>query len=391
MRARRGIELCTVISFRRKPLCYYVLAAAVAVAAVQTGCTDVGDSSAGGGTDASGTDAEGAETSLGADAPASPDSTLGNDGAPAEQDGEVDATTTQPETGVDGGPVETPDSESEAATPTEGGSEGGVPEAGAPETGAPEAGPTEAGAADAGEHDAGLAEAGADGGGSTLVPCTTAGQTHCIQCDQSTDGVCTPTEAIVVTRDIEEGLVTGTLPNPYSSATPSCYECAVANDCLDSPSMGFVGLECGDLSGAAVQECLDAFNCILGSPQSGTAGASGTVNPSATPATLAADCSNDSTDGVFNCFCGTAEPSTSHCSAAGTVASMATGGVGVASPNGVCIPQVFAGTGTTSSTANGTIITALSNTSFGAGLAFSFPQCVGSNLAAGQACEQCYK
>lgn len=222
------------------------------------------------------------------------------------------------------------------------------------------------------------------------VPADTLGNTVCVQCDQNTNKLCTATEAVIVTRDQEKGLVNaaGTLP-----LATSCYECSVNAGILDSTVQAFAGNECDDLTGtgdASPQSCLDALNCYLGSPQTGTAGKGGTSS-GATSAQLTADCSNEQPAGVFNCFCGTAEPDVTNCKLGGTVASMTTGGVGVASPNGVCQSQIFAGTGTTSSTINSTIITDMGNTALGAGLAAQFLQNAGSNLTSGQACPICFK
>jgi hypothetical protein len=370
-----------------------ILVALCIFSAVEVGCTDVGDNSAGGGADASGSDAESADTSLGADTTtgqdgqASPDATVGDDSSPGEQEeAAVDSTAAEPEAGVDGGTVEEPDAHGEAAAP-----EAGGPEAGAPEAGAPEAGPLEAGAPEAGGPDAGEAGApvdgGNEGGGGSQgpAPCTAAGQTNCVKCDQNASDLCTGTEAVIVTRDIEKGLVSGT-----TLTTASCYECGVNAGILDSDIQGFMFNECEDLTGAAVQQCLNALNCYIGSPQAGTPGVSGT-NSGATAAALAADCSGEKPSGVFNCFCGTNEPNVTDCKLGGTVAAGATGGVGVASPNGVCIQQILAGTGATSSTINSTIISDMGNTNLGAGLAAQFLQNAGSNLTSGQACPQCYQ
>jgi hypothetical protein len=253
------------------------------------------------------------------------------------------------------------------------------------------------------------------------LPCTMGGQTGCVQCDQNTDGgLCTPTEAILLTRDIEKGLYKGNLPatavGPTADGGPdggfgggnagSCYECMVNGDCIDSTALGYLGLECGDLSmPSLIQPCLDTLNCILGSPQTGTAGAAGEPSASATPAALSMSCANTTgavsratdagpkpSDGVFDCFCGPAEPDVNDCGKASTVASLTTSGdPGVASPNGVCIPQILAGLGDMPGSQNSTIIKDLSNVNLGAGLAFSIAICAGSNQSLGQACPQCYQ
>jgi hypothetical protein len=387
---------------------------ALLLAVAAAACSDVGDNTSGGGVgDASesdvveqdvtmpgsgddASDAQAIEAGSGAsDAPTGDAMTIVEDAGD-----DADATLGEPDAapGVDG------------SSPEAGGADGGAAETGAPEAGVSDAGPdatlTEAGAvpeagADASASDGGVPdsggtdaalESGADTGtGSSLpVPCTTAGQTNCVECDQNSDHLCTPSEAILVTRDIEKGLYSGNLPAPAVMNTDgttggSCYECMAISDCIDSTLMGFTGLECGDLAAAAVQPCLDTLNCVLGTPQAGTAGATGTPNPAATAASLSADCTNAG-DGVFNCFCGSDNATTTLCSASPTVAAAA-----ATSPNGACLPQVFAGTGTTSSTANSTIIADLSNVNLGAGLAFSIPICAGSNQSAGQACPQCYR
>jgi hypothetical protein len=370
------------------------------LSAAEIGCTDVGDNSAGGGADGSGSEDASADSSLGPDTTVGeggstgPDGTVGEGGASAEQDAETDSTGTELDATADGEPVTVPDARAESAAPESGSPESGAPETGAPESGAPESGApeagVEAGVPDAGGHDAGGVDAASDSGGEGgathggALPCTTAGQTNCVKCDQNATGLCTPTEAIVVTRDIEEGFVSGNM-----LTMDSCYECAILNGFINSDLMMFFGNECGDLTGAAVQQCLDALNCYLGFPQSGTAGSTGT-NSGATPAALAADCSNEKPSGVFNCFCGASEPNVTACKTGGTVAAAATGGPGVASPNGVCINQIIAGTGTTTSTINSTIITDMSTVTLGAGLAAQFVQNAGSNLAA-PICGQCFQ
>jgi hypothetical protein len=228
------------------------------------------------------------------------------------------------------------------------------------------------------------------------VPCTAAGQTNCIPCDQNTNGVCTQTEALIVTRDIEKGLYSTTGTTRKLTAT-SCYECMVTADCIDSTVQGYAGLECDDLTGTYLQSCLNTLNCITGSPQSGTPGAAGTANSAATATELAADCSNDQPptgDGVFNCFCGSAETDTNDCKNASTVAAgVTTGGLGSASPNGACISQIIAGlpSSVTTATGNGTIIQDLSNTAYGSGQAFQILQCAGTNLTGSEACKVCYQ
>jgi hypothetical protein len=219
------------------------------------------------------------------------------------------------------------------------------------------------------------------------APADSQGNTNCVQCDQNTNKLCDAMQAVIVTRDQEKGLTSGGKPT-----AGSCYECAISNGFLDSTVQTFTGNDCDDLTGTgdqSPQSCLDALNCYLGSPQTGTAGKTGTSS-GATASQLAGDCPNEKPAGVFNCFCGSAEPDVTNCKLGGTVASMTTGGVGVASPNGVCQTQIFAGTGTTSSTINSTIITDMSTVTLGAGLAAQFVQNAGSNLATAP-CAMCFQ
>jgi hypothetical protein len=399
---------------RNKRFGHSALAVLAILLVVAAGCSDVGDDTASGGNDGA-ADAEGVDSSLGNDT-----STGGDDGQPGS-DGTVgdDAALGQPDTGVDS-TAPTPDAgededtgvmgEPEAAAPEAGAAETGAPEAGAPEAGAPEAGAPEAGAPEAGAPEAGAPEAGppeagveagvpdaseadavaesgteAGGGSSALVPCIAAGQTNCVPCDQNMDNICSGTEAIIVTRDIEKGLVSGGV-----LTQDSCYECAAVGGVIDTDIQGFAGEECEDIATpSAVQLCLNAFNCFVGSPQSGTAGANGT-NSGASAASLTADCSNEKPAGLFNCFCGSNEPDVTNCKNGGTVAAMASGGIGVASPNGACIQEILAGTGTTSSTINATIIGDLNNANLGAGQAATIVQNFGTNVSI-PACAQCYQ
>jgi hypothetical protein len=400
-------------TFRNRRLGHGALAILAIFSAVAAGCTDVGDDTASGGSDAAG-DAEGADTSLGTDTSTGGDGQPGSDGTvgdDAEADAGVDSTSPAPDAGEDTGTAEEP----EAAAPEAGAAEAGAPEAGAPEAGV-EAGAPEAGALEAGTPEAGAPEAGIDagqgvpdasevdavaesgteagGGSSALVPCVNAGQTNCVPCDQNMDGLCSGTEAILVTRDIEKGLVSGghLIPDTSPATEPgsSCYECATVNGAINSDIQGFAGEECEDIgTPSAVQLCLDALNCFVGAPQGGTPGVGGT-NAMVPAATLATDCATGEISGVFNCFCGPAEPDVTDCKNGGTVAAMASGGVGVASPNGACIQEILAGTGTTSSTLNATVIGDLNNDNLGAGTAATILQNFGTNVTT-PVCVQCYQ
>ncbi len=162
--------------------------------------------------------------------------------------------------------------------------------------------------------DTGTADTGTGSGGSvtacTTAPCATSGA-NSVQCPASANGVCTPTEAIIIAHDILKNGQAAGVPKPTS-----CYSCLVLNACLDSSGGAFpagngsgVGIsnsECGDPSGAgnsppfdnvnvsgataaATQQCLDALTCTL---------TSNGANP-------ASECSfSQLPPSVGNCYCG---------------------------------------------------------------------------------------
>jgi hypothetical protein len=156
--------------------------------------------------------------------------------------------------------------------------------------------PMDAGAA--GGDAAGGVEAGTDASASitacTQSPCGASGP-NSVLCDGNTGsnepaGVCSPTEAVFVDRDIAAGNLTATNQlKPYvpSTKTGSCYECLVFDDCIDDDIYGDTGKECGDVTAATLdgepgrQECLDTLACIFTSK-----------------------C--DTADPPSSCFCGTA-------------------------------------------------------------------------------------
>ena len=99
---------------------------------------------------------------------------------------------------------------------------------------------------------------------SALLPCTTAGQTGCVQCtgSASTTSLCTPTEAQLVAFDIK----TGADKAPGAPATGSCYQCLNAKGCLDD-NVGDTGAECEDgaFTDTTTQaQCQSTLSCILG-------------------------------------------------------------------------------------------------------------------------------
>jgi hypothetical protein len=218
----------------------------------------------------------------------------------------VDATMME-EGGVDASTME----EAGVDASAEGGADGAgdVGADGPAETGA-EAG--EDAAAEAGEDAAAdAALEAAQEGGSSLVPCTTVGQTGCVECqhNQAGNGVCTPTEAALVQHDIDIHVATAPGPDPAAG----CYACLNSKLALDD-DMGDTGIECEDpITTGTAAECEAVLSCILHSGN-GTAGSScaGSV--------------------VNNCYCGPAAPG-SACQTAGS---------GV---NGVCASQIATGLG----------------------------------------------
>ncbi len=109
------------------------------------------------------------------------------------------------------------------------------------------------------------------------VPCTGGVSPNftpvgCIPCTGNANGgVCTPEEAAFVTKDIGQGLFSGTTLKSTGGATAeSCYVCMNFFQCFDD-SIGDTGEECGDVSPTAPtlnseagpQACMDLVNCII--------------------------------------------------------------------------------------------------------------------------------
>ena len=195
----------------------------------------------------------------------------------------------------------------------------GAPDTGAPDTGTPDTGTPDTGAPDTGTPDTGSPDTGVDTGtadAGPLVPCTTAGQTNCVQCQGNASGtgnnggLCSPTEAVLVNLDIAQG--TQTAAGPAVSA--SCYSCAYNAGCIDDTQFPDTGHECGDLpSGnftagngnvaSFTSDCIALLSCIT---TSGCAQTNG---------------------GVDNCYCGAGGGSPSACPSNG------------AATNGACKTQ----------------------------------------------------
>ncbi len=131
--------------------------------------------------------------------------------------------------------------------------------------------------------------------GGSLGPCTGAGQNDCVQCEGNGDGVCTPSEALIVQFDITQGVATAAGPDPMTG----CYVCLYNNGCIDDTVNGDTGNECGDLSGTftngsgssvdAVSTCLATLQC-----------------------TLTSEC-GQTNGGLTNCYCGAGGGTPSAC------------------------------------------------------------------------------
>ncbi len=142
----------------------------------------------------------------------------------------------------------------------------------------------------------------------TVAPCAASGP-NSVRCQASTNGVCTPTEAVIVAHDI---LKNG--QGPGVNTNGSCYTCLIANACLDGSGAGpapagngsglaVTNSECGDPNGVGLNppfdnpnastsnpaNCLSALTCAL---------TSNSANP-------ASECSlSQLPASVSNCYCG---------------------------------------------------------------------------------------
>jgi hypothetical protein len=194
-------------------------------------------------------------------------------------------------------------------------------------------------------------------------------------------GVCTPTEQIIADWDILKGNVSGS-----QFTADSCYACLITAGCLDD-TMGDSGQECTDLTGTVgggaqaaeskSQACLNTLACDLGVPAS----ALGSAPPE--PATdfpgAGVSCANSPTDGIANCYCGPAFPTTVLCGAAtGTTV------------NGVCEQVELDGLGDTTATSPSTIIGVFTTPTSGSGMANAILKCAGTN-AETPACPVCFQ
>jgi hypothetical protein len=148
--------------------------------------------------------------------------------------------------------------------------------------------------------------ADASDGSTPLAPCTTAGQTNCVQCNGWTTGLCTPTEAILVQHDIDKGFATTAGPDPAGS----CYNCLLMSACIDDSTFGDSQLECEDskITVGTAAECRATLACAIASGCAASA--------------------------VAPCYCGTA-----------SVATACQGNPAPGPINGACATQIATGLG----------------------------------------------
>jgi hypothetical protein len=203
--------------------------------------------------------------------------------------------------------------------------------------------PAEAGAPEGGADGGGSGDAAKESGSDTagpLVPCTTAGQTGCVQCNGNASGLCSATESQFVALDIKNGLATS-----GGFGATSCYECLFNAGCIDDTVFGDSNHECGDLTGTLdggsdSTLCLSTISCIISTSCVDSAG-------------------------VSTCYCGTTHEGSACASAGGAV-------------NGACLTQEVNGLGYPASD-NTDILKNFTSTALPSGMANQLFQCASSN------------
>lgn len=144
------------------------------------------------------------------------------------------------------------------------------------------------------------------------VPCTTSGQVNCVACQGNASGLCSPTEASLVSFDIDNQSITVPAGTTTPDVAAGCYTCLVGADIIDDTVSSDTGHECGDIAGSFTGDgggagannaglCLKTLNCILDTGCGAVIGDSGTT-------TLNLD----------NCYCGAGGGSPSACASAGS-------------------------------------------------------------------------
>jgi hypothetical protein len=197
----------------------------------------------------------------------------------------------------------------------------------------------------------------------------TAAANNCVTCNQNTNGVCTPTEAVLVGIDIGEGAVT------VAGAPPAtgCYVIASNDGCIDSQinsSPQTSGAECGDLgtasftagngfTGAVNNICVAALNCTAGFGQPG----------------FSATCLGTSTATISTCLCGTNNEPAAACQAVASISSL----------DGPCATLELDGFPASLSSPS-TLVGNFTTSTFPSGTANAIAQCLVGNAAAKTAC-----
>jgi hypothetical protein len=205
----------------------------------------------------------------------------------------------------------------------------------------------------------------------TSSPCAGSGP-NSVQCTGNAgQTVCTPTEAVVVARDISKGFLSG-----GQLTAASCYACLVSTGCIDGG--GFGGNECGDLSGTITTgaaagttltaACLNTLSCIL--PSSGTT------------------CGNNASTGISNCFCGSNGGTASACTSLANFVEPPSG----SGPNGSCDTQEFDGFGYASGgVTNTAVLGSFTTNTSASGMANAILSCAGTNSGSLASCPQCFQ
>jgi hypothetical protein len=209
---------------------------------------------------------------------------------------------------------------------------------------------------------------GAPPGPCLTFPCGACGP-NSVQCTGSNNNVCTPSEALIVQRDISKGNLGG-----GQSTVTSCYQCLVSAACINGTTFSIAGHECDDLSGtvgsgaqateANAQACLNTLQCLLSTNCANAPFDSFPTGPN---------------DGIANCYCGPVFPTAIACTSA-------TG----ATVNGACAQVEVDGLGDTTSAGGGTILQFFTVKTLPSGMANAILRCAGTNTAR-PACPQCYQ
>jgi hypothetical protein len=301
-------------------------------------CSDVGDSSAvpcpsGSGDAAAGDDGGAGDATIGEDATSTPDGNVQNPdvtppGEPDTGGQDVTVPVDAPVTGDDGGAAET-------GSPDTGGPDSQAPEDSGPDTSVPDAGEPDSSGADASTADSGVDASVAPDAATALVPCTTAGQSGCVQCQGNANGVCNTTEATLVAYDIKKGFATAPGPDPAAG----CYTCVLGGLGIDDPGLGVTGEDCDDLTNAGDKDkCIATLSCIL-------------------------QTTCDSSGVISACYCGSAPPAGSCLTGAanGKCDAQEAAGLGFAVSDGSDILKNMTSTTLPSGVANNILVSAASN------------------------------